>query len=189
MEVEYLAIFPPVLALIGLHCKMLGKIQTLSGKLLLLQSQRLIQTRSKIGIWYLVSACEEVGSPDVVGLCDSSKYNVLVWHEQSSQYRFGHYNVYDSKNLQQLHKAPQLFKAHGLINMLSCCLSSWRTRICSWPELYIIEESGTCSGRSLLSAVCRRHVRCFRFLDSLNEISALTTISMKIISEKPVCCK
>ena len=66
MEVEFPAIFPPVLALIGLHCKMLGKIQTLSGKLLLLYSQRLMQTRSKIGIWYLVSACEDVASPDVV---------------------------------------------------------------------------------------------------------------------------
>ena len=72
MEVEFPAIFPPALALIGLHCKMLGKIQTLSGKLLLLHSQRLMHTRSKIGICYLVSACEEVGSPDVVGLCDSS---------------------------------------------------------------------------------------------------------------------
>ena len=72
MEVEFPAFFPPALALIGLHCKMLGKMQTLSGKLLLLHSQRLMQTRSKIGIWHLVFACEEVGSPDVVGLCDSS---------------------------------------------------------------------------------------------------------------------
>ena len=77
MEVEFSTIFPPTLALIGLHCKMLGKIQTLSGKLLLLHSQRLMPTRSKIGIFYLVSACEEVGSPDVVGLCDSSNIMYL----------------------------------------------------------------------------------------------------------------
>ena len=81
MEDEFSAIFPPALALIGFHCKMLGKIQTLSGKLLLLHSQRLMHTRSKIGIWYLVSACEEVGSPDVVGLCDSS--NIMYLYDMS----------------------------------------------------------------------------------------------------------
>ena len=182
MEVEFPAIFPPVLALIGLHCKMLGKIQTLSGKLLLLH---LYKQGKKLafGIW-----CLHVRRLVHQMLLDCVIH--LVWHEQSSHVRFGHYNVYDSKNLQQLHKAPQLFEAHGLINMLSCCLFSWRTRTCSWAQLYIIEESSACSGLwTITMRCCIQRIWCFRFLDSLNEISALTKISMKMISEKPVCCK
>ena len=80
MEVEFPAIFPPALALIGLHCKMLGKIQTLSGKLLLLHSQRLMHTRSKIGIWYLVSAYVDVGnSSNIMYLCNKSRAVMSVW--------------------------------------------------------------------------------------------------------------
>ena len=85
MEVEFPAIFPPVLALIGLHCKMLGKMQTLSRKLLLLHSQRLMHTRSKIGICYLVSACLlhqmllDCDSSNIMYLCDMSRAVMPVW--------------------------------------------------------------------------------------------------------------